>query len=583
MVSQPTVTEFRKETDPSSDIYGLLYDPKRVSDWIETFLTIPNEKGQIVEMKLFPQQRQMDLNHTGRDVTAKGRQTRASSFLLARNLRRMTTEFGINQFVMTQDDVTTKAFRWRIKHHLADLKRAGFDYDIKIDNDDELVIGGLENRYIWASAEQRVAGRAVSIQIAHLSEAAHYRPENEGEIVGGILPAVPDPPHGWIDFESTPKGAEGLFYEQVQGSRPIDMMSVWTVHLYPWWMEPRYTVDTWDVAIGLPEHFHTLVAEMRRTFLPKPDEEKLMRVYGLTVGQILWRRLKQADMARTTTPFLQEYVEDLDSCFMATGDSFFASEDGTDHLSYHRENRQEPIERREQLFYKNSSVSFHGPNLVMWELPVVGDAYAMYQDTSKGGTAKNSDPSVITIMHATTRHIVARLTVRATPREIAEMGCAIGQFYNLAWYGGERDAWGVQALDRVKELSYPNIHYHVDYQRQNAKVEAWIYPTAENRNAMLLKFRDWVFSHSIVIKDAILLQEMGAFTWQKTQSRDTWKASGKKSHDDHVMSAAGCCMVAERVAQMTNRRIVQAPENVVVGKFGLVQRRSPSAPKQWFR
>lgn len=583
MAAKPPVTKLRDETDPASDLYGLLYDPHRVQDWIETFLTIPNERGQIVKMKLYPQQRAMDKNHTGRDNTVKGRQTRASSFILARNTRRMTTDFGLNCFVMTQDDVTTKAFRYRIQHHLADLRRAGLDYKVKIDNDDEMVIDGLENRFIWASAEQRVAGRAISIHIAHLSEAAHYKPENEGEIIGGILPAVPDPPYGWADFESTPRGAEGLFYEQVQDSRPIDPMSIWSTHLYPWWIEPRYTVDEWDAAVGLPSHFRELVAELRRTFIPKPDEEKLMRVHGLTVGQILWRRLKQRDMAKTTTPFLQEFVEDLESCFMATGESFFTGADGIDHLAYHRENRQAPIERREMLVYKNSPVSFHGPNLSIWELPVPGDTYAQHQDTSKGGTARDADPSVITVMHAVTRHVVARLTVKASPREIAAMGCALGQFYNMALYSGERDAWGAQALERVKELSYPNIYYHVDYNRRSLVVDPWIYPTAENRNMMLLKLREWVFDHSIVIKDAVTLSEMGAFTWQKSNSRDTWKASGKKSHDDHVLSLAGCCVASERAALQARRHAVAAAEPVMIGKFGQVIRRSGDGPKLWMR
>lgn len=582
---RPPVTKLQEEIDPESDLYSILYDPYRAKDWIETLLTIPSEKGPVVPFKLRPQQVAMDRNQTYRDITVKARQTTASSFILARNLRRMTTGFNLNCFVMADKDRTVGQFKARIKHHLADLRRNGFDYSIAIDNDKELVIGGLENRFIWASAEERVTGRGYTIQIAHLSEVAHYKPETEGEIVGGILPAIPDAPDGWLDSESTPKGASGLFYESVQSSRPLDPLGVDTAHLYPWWMEPRYTVDTWDEAIGLPDHYHDLIATLRSDFIPAPLEQKLMQVEGLTVGQILWRRLKIKEMAKTTTPFPQEYVEDFDSCFMGTGDSYFASEDGVDHLSYHRENRQVPVERREALVYRNSPVSLHGPNLVVWELPRTGDPYAMYQDTSKGGTAKDSDPSVITVMHAITRHIVARLTVKASPREIAEMGCALGLMYNAALYGGERDAWGAQALDRVRELAYPNIYYHVDYQRKSREVDPWIYPTEANRNMMLLKFREWVFDHSIVIKDAVLLNEMGDFTWQKSAARETWKAAGKKLHDDHVLSAAGVCVISERAALNHKKRPQGEPiEELVLGKFGQVLRKgSRTGRHPWLR
>lgn len=584
--AKPPVEKLQSEIDPESDLYGLLYDPFRAKDWIETFLTIPNEKGTVVPFILRPQQNAMDKNQTYRDNTIKARQTTASSFLMARNTRRMTTGFGLNCFVMADKERTINQFRKRIEHHLTDLRRAGFDFNIVLNNDKELVIGGLENRFIWASAEERVTGRGYSIQIAHLSEVAHYRPETEGEIIGGILPAVPDPPDGWLDMESTPKGADGLFYDMIQGSRPLDPQGLSTAHLYPWWMEPRYTVDTWDSEIGLPAHYHELVADMRRDFTPTAKEQKLIQQDGLSVGQILWRRLKQKQMALTATPFLQEFVEDYDTCFMGTGDSFFTSEDGIDHLSYHRENRLQPLEIREQLVYRSSPVSFHGRNFVIWELPQPGTPYAMYQDTSKGGTAKDSDPSVITVMNAVTRHIVSRLTVKATPREIAEMGCSIGQFYNMALYGGERDAWGAQALERVRELTYPNVHYHVDYQRKSRDVAPWIYPTQENRNMMLLKFREWVFDHSMVIKDSVLLNEMGAFTWQRSQTRDTWKAQGKRLHDDHVLSAAGACVVAERAALIAKKRPSQQVEELVLGKFGQVIRRGGdpnNRPRPWFR
>jgi hypothetical protein len=573
------VTKLQEELDPESDQFGLLYDPARAAEWIETFLTIPNEQGRIVKMKLYPQQRDMLETRTGRDNTVKARQTRASSLILAADLRPMTTSFGLNAFVMTQDDPTTSTFRARIKHHLNDLAHAGLKYEIAVDNDDELVIGGLENRYIWASAEQRVAGRAYTINIFHGSEAAHWKPENEGPVVGGILPAIPDPPYGWADIESTPNGAEGLFYEQVKDSRPLTEHSLWTTHFYPWYTEPRYTVDSWD-GNNLPAHYYDMIAEMRRTFIAEPDEQELLS-RGLGMGQILWRRLKMRDMAKTTTPFLQEFPEDLESCFMSTSESFFQGDDGTDHLRLHRENRRAPVMRVGSMQYQTGDVSFHGANVSIWELPQTGMPYAMYQDTSKGGTSKDSDPSVIMVVNARTMHMVAKLVVKATPREVAEMGCALGQYYNGAMYGGERDAWGAQSLERAKELAYPNIYYYVD---ANGKldIEGWIYPTEGNRNRILLRLRELMFSHTLVVPDAAALLEMGAFTWVKMRDRHKLRGQGKRTHDDHVLALAGCVMVAER-AQYTRGSDGPAARQVVVGPHGLVVGDGANRPHIWLR
>jgi hypothetical protein len=583
MGAMPPVTRLKNELDPESDMFQLFYAKERLVDWVETFLTIPDERGRIVKMRLFPQQKQMAQNQTFRDITVKGRQTRASSFLIARNFRRMTTEFGLNAFVITEKDSTTEMFRARVKHHLKDLSRAGFDFPILHDNNQELVIGGLENRYIWASAEQRVAGRGYAVQILHGSEVAHWTPEMAGEIYGGILPSIPDAPYGWIDMESTPKGAEGLFYDLVQESRPLSQYGMNTTHLYPWWLEPRYNVDNWEMA-SLPEHYHDMVAQHRNSFVPDTEEQVLMMTCGLTIGQIIWRRLKIIEMSHTTTPFKQEYVEDIESCFMSSAEGFFASTDGIDHLLLHRQNILPAIKVFDELPYRNGMVSFRGGHLEVWSLPNAATTYAMYQDSSKGGTSQDSDPSVIFVMDARTGQHVAKLVVKAAPREVGEMGCAIGSFYHGALYGGERDAWGQQALDRVQELSYPNIYYTSDPTgRKDAT--PWIYPTEQVRNRMLQIFRDRVFDHTFVSKDRTLWSECGSFTWQKVNDRWKARASGKRTHDDHVIGAAGCCMVAERAQFLKPKRAGETILDLEVGPYGQVMRDSmrPDAPAPWFR
>ena len=582
MEVNPPITRLREELDPKSDLWALFYSPERSVDWIETFLTIPDERGRIVRMALYPQQKAMARNQTYRDITVKGRQTRASSFILARNTRRMLTEFGLNAIVITEKDSTTEMFRARVKHHIRDLQRAGFDYSIAHDNERELVVSGLENRFIWASAEQKVAGRGYAAQILHGSEVAHWTPENAGDIYGGIVPAVPDPPFGWIDLESTPKGAEGLFYDQVQEARPLNQYGLTSVHLYPWWMEPRYTVDNWELS-SLPPHYHELLTELRRTFVPDREEQMLMTAEHLSMGQILWRRLKMREMSRTTTPFKQEYVENIEDCFLSSSESFFASTDGIDHLMLHRQNVIPPIRIMDELPFRNGTVSFRGGHLEIWMMPNPATTYAMYQDTSKGGTSQDSDPSVIFVLDARTGQHVAKLVVKAAPREVGEMGCAIGMFYYGAMYGGERDAWGAQALERVQELGYPSIYYQVDPTGRKDP-QPWVYPTESSRNRTLQVFRDKVFDHTFNSKDRTLWLECGTFTWQKVNDRWKAKASGKRTHDDHVMAAAGACYVAERAQYIKPKRRGETILDVQVGPFGQVLRDPrPDAPKPWFR
>jgi hypothetical protein len=174
--------------------------------------------------------------------------------------------------------------------------------------------------------------------------------------------------------------------------------------------------------------------------------------------------------------------------------------------------------------------------------------------------------------------------VKAAPREVGEMGCAIGAFYHGALYGGERDSWGEAALGRVVEMSYPNVYYQSDPTGRKDPTP-WVYPTEANRNRLLQIFRDRVFDHTFVSKDRVLWSECGSFTWQKVNDRWKARASGKRTHDDHVLAAAGCCLVAERAQFIKPKRTGETILDLQVGPHGQVIRESGGLEqaRPWFR
>lgn len=551
--------------------------PAATQDWIETFLTVPTPQGAVVEFKLFPQQKQMLADQTGRDITVKGRQTRASSLFLARNLRRMTNSFGLKCLVGTNSDQNTAMFRDRIRHHLRDLDRAGLHYDIVLDNKDEIVIGKeMQNRFVFASGEERTTGRSYSAHIVHLSEVAFWRPETASELIGSIIPAVPGPPAGWFDMESTPNGAEGIFYEYAHDAEGTDPLQGWQVHLYPWHMEPRYAGGI-DASCDL-RLSRDVFDQLVREFSPDPREQYLIEAFGLTVGQILWRRWRARELERTGVPFLQEYVEDLQSCWITGEQNYFTSPDGSDHLSYYRDQCIEPFKKMVELPFKNSNVSFHGPNLHIWELPAPGVKYVAYCDLAEGGTGRDHDFSVCQVVNAQSRHHAASLRLKCAPSEFGAMACAVAQYYNNATLGGERGNYGSAALDRIKELGYGNVYYHVDYEK-NSKPTPWIYPNQQHRDEILRVLREAVFDHSVLTRDKVTVSEMGTFDWHKVGfQRQGYKAKARKRrHDDCVIGLAGALFVGQRVYRAPAPRNPNEPEEVVVGRHGVVMSRGNRA------
>ncbi len=570
----------KEELDPESDQAGLLFDPARTQEWIETFLTIEDPRGRVVRFELFPQQVKMLDEHTGRDVTVKARQTRASSLILARNLRRMTTNWGMKALVMTQDDQTTQLFRARIEHHLRDLKAAGLDYPIVRSNKNEIVIGEeMQSHYIFGSGEERVAGRAYAAQIVHLSEIAHWKPENAGRLMGGITPAVPGPPDGWFDLESTPNGADGEFYDYAldayDGKK--DPLNQWTLHFYSWWLEPRYYVG--EVGSGADIQIPPgALQHLVQNFTPDNHEAVLMQEHDLSIQQILWRKATEADLARTGVPFLQEYVEEFDTAFITGEENYFSSLDGIDHLKYYKSQSADPTEKIDSLPWKGAEVSFYGSNLYVWERPDPKHDYVGYVDSAEGGSSRDSDFSALVVVNARTHHHAATLRLKCSPSEMGAMACAVMAFYNTGLLGGERGTYGSATLERIQNLHYPNIYYHVDYDKPAAQPEAWVFPSQARREQILTGFRESVFERQFLTRDATLVSEMGTFSWGKMRSGKMKAQAKRRRHDDMVIAAAGAEFIAIRSGRFTRPRREHEAETLIVGRGGMViSREAPDA------
>ena len=575
-------------------------EPQDEIDFIQSLLTIDNEQGNVVPFHLYPQQKLMAHNKTGRDITVKGRQTRASSYILAKNVRRMVTGAGLKCLTMTQDDQTTATFRARVRHHLRDLKQQGWEFKVGLDNDDELVLEDTECRWIWGSGQERTAGRAYSAHLAHLSELAHWPQDNAVRLLGGIQPSVPGSPYGWFDIESTPNGAEGAFYDKVSDSKTFDVMSQWTTHFYPWWLEPRYRSGTTsNCDISYPEGQWQ---DLLQSFVPTREEEELMEEYELDVGQIIWRRVKKKEQDKTDAPFLQEYVETLDGCFLTAGGNYFASLDGINHLKQYRETIAPPKEIVESL--PGVSIQFPMPHFHIWQRPQMGTAYAVWVDCAGGGLDDGADYSAVVVMDVDNMFIAARLAVKVAPTELAPMAIAIARYYNNALLGGERDALGATCVAKIQEIGYKNLWYFLEPGKQldikKGIIDPWGHPT-QIRQLILPALRETVFAGRFHLADEWGVRQMGAFTWIKTaQKRESLKAAGKGQKDDLVMCYGGLCYIANDArarynAQAGGRKThtyrgaptpVRQDEIITVGVNGLVINRETqgaSAPRPWLR
>lgn len=583
--------------DPEAELARLLLgkEPQDAIDFVETYFTIDNENGKIVEVHLYPQQKLMYQKATGRDITVKGRQTRASSALLMARIRRLVFQLtGARCIIGAQDDATTALFRTKIQHFIADLVRGGFEIKLLTDNDKEMVFSETENRIQFVSGEQRIMGRAFAAQEVHLSELAHWKESTAASLLGGLLPSVPAAPRGRIDFESTPAGEQGAFYKYAMAAKPYGKNpdDEWTLQFYEWWLEPRYAVtdDPSDELRKLlsPERYQAL----REEFVPSDEEEKLQKK-GLRLDQLVWRRLMKAEQDKTTAPFAQEYPEDVFKCWLGVSGLFFDTIDGVDHVGEYRADIVTPVKYLDKLPYKGNEVSFYGPNLCLWEMPIPECTYVVTFDAAGGGQDEESDYTSVGIWNATKEKRVGRLTIKCTPAQAGLMAAAIGTFYGTALIGGERSHHGDSVFDKLKELGYENIYYHVDPDHplpKNKMPKPGIYPDPIHREKILNSFREAVIVHAFQSYDAMLVQQMSMFTWEK--ARNGMKAAAERkagSHDDVLMEAANgwylLSVARQRSMSMKIRqRLNQVPEyEVTKGGIAIVRQTPEIATHRWLR
>lgn len=582
-MASPAPAQLRNELDPDGAMTRLLFEdsPEATIDWIEHYLTVPDEHGKVVPMRLYPQQKLMARDTTGRDLVIKGRQTRASSYFMAANLRAFVTGqiFGGTWVVGAQDDKTTEnGFRARIRHHiLKDLPSKGVHLTLAADNAQELVIEDFDNKIIFVSGEQRTMSRGFAVQRIHFSEYAHWK-DSALELLGGAIPAVPA--DGRIIIESTPKGEQGGFYERAVASHQPgnpewgDPQSLWAVHLYPWWLEPRYrvsdTMDGSDIVVPAQK-----LVELERTFKPDFREDELIHKHKLDLRQLLWRRFRKAELDMTPTPFLQEYPEDIDTCWLGVQGKFFETPDQIDHLSFYRESRQQPFRYMENLTYRGDSVPFHGPNLALWEMPDHKDTYVLGFDSAGGGIGKDADWSVAYVASVKKEKFVARLRVKAPPKLFAAMIAALATFYHEALVSGERSHQGDTVFRELVDLHYRNIYYHVDPTKKNERAQAGLYPTPANRTRLLENFKTAITTHAVTIFCSELVREMNVFTWQKFNNR--LKATAIDlvgQHDDCIFAAIHTWFIIDKArTRFRNKLEEQDDQEIVIGRHGIVQRR----------
>ena len=460
-----------------------LRGPKIAIALAERLLVVRTREGRPGRLKANKVQQAFERRRGQRNIVLKARQMGLTTWVAARFFLKTITQPGtLTLEVAHTQEAAEEIFRivHRFLDWLPDELRAG-PLRTGRANVRQIAFPQMDSEYRVVSAADRNAGRGLTVQNLHCSELARW-PGDAADILAGLRAAMA--PEGELIMESTPQGVGGCFYEEWRKAGETGTVR----HFFPWWMERRYRSEAVD-----------------RTSLTE-EERALMSAHDLKLSQIAYRRKIRADFRGLTA---QEYAEDEESCFLASGESVFELAAVEARLA----TAPEPVERR------------RNGELEIW-LPAMKEKhYLVAVDPAGGGS--EGDYSAAQVLEMETGLQCAEFAGHVGGLELARFVTELAREYNGAWLVVERNNHGSGVLALAETAcGYRRIY------RQGGQA-GWL-TTSVSRPAMIGQLDAALVESPELFQSRRLLGECRSFV--RLPNGNTGAQSG--THDDRVMAMA---------------------------------------------
>lgn len=449
----------------------------------ERLLRVRTRAGTTEPLRANAVQRRFETRRGEKNIVLKARQMGLTTWTAGRFFLKTITRPGtLTLQVAHTQEAAEEIFRivHRFYDRLPDELREG-PLATSQANARQIVFPALDSQYRVVTAGDRNAGRGLTVQNLHCSELARW-PGDPADILAGLRAGLA--PGAEEVLESTPQGVGGCFYEEWQKADETGTVR----HFFPWWMEPRYRARKADAA--------TL----------NEEERELMARAGLDLGQVGFRRAARANLRGLAG---QEFAEDAESCFLASGESVFELSAVDTRLA----EAPPAVETR-----RNGA-------LEVWFPPVRGRSYLVAVDPAGGGA--EGDYSAAQVLDLETGLQCAEFAAHVGGLELARAVTELAREYNEAVLVVERNNHGSGVLALAETVcGYGRIY------RQGQQA-GWL-TTSVTRPAVLGRLNAALVEHPELFMSRKLLAECRSFVRQADGS--TGAASG--THDDRVMAMA---------------------------------------------
>lgn len=232
-----------------------------------------------------------------RIIVPKGRQQGISTYFASRFYWKTALRRGQNTYILAHEQSASEALFGIVEryHRYNPLAPTAGTSNVR-----ELVFDKLESSYTVSTAGSKAGGRGKSMTNFHGSEVAFW--PNAREHFAASVQTVPDMDGTEIGLESTANGVTGEFYERTQDA--VRGIGDYRVCFIPWYLQTEYcriVPEGFELSTEVPEG--SLFSEV-----------EYMEQFGLTLGQMVWRRNKINEL-RSASLFDQEYPASLELAF----------------------------------------------------------------------------------------------------------------------------------------------------------------------------------------------------------------------------------------------------------------------------
>jgi len=369
----------------------------------EELLVVRDRSGEMRALEANAAQREFEARRGQHNIVLKARQMGITTWVAGRFFLRTITHPGtLSLQVAHTREAAEGIFRivQRMWEGLPEELREGPLMRSRA-NTWQMVFPEIDSEFRVTSAGDENAGRGLSVQNLHCSEVGRW-PGDAATTLAGLRAALA--PEGELVLESTPNGAYGAFYEEWQRAESGDGL---VRHFFPWWMESEYVGRSVSI-VNMKE-----------------EELALVGTHGLSGEQIGFRRELERSYRGLRS---QEFAEDAETCFRATGACCFDIE---------------VIERR-MTELPDVIQTRHGGALQIWLRPVSGCEYLVAVDTAGGG--EEGDFAAAQVIEIGTGLQCAELQQRLRPVELARAVAALAREYGEATIAVERNNHGAAVL-----------------------------------------------------------------------------------------------------------------------------------------